>query len=110
MTTLDTLALSSANAIHTSVSGVRAPVAGIGGAAQTAALWRMAGYATAGAAALWDAGIWDAAIWTGDDTPFQPAIGAWGIGKTMALAIRGRSIVETTFIASGVMWDDGGLL
>ena len=51
MTTLDTLALSSANAIHTSVSGVRAPVAGIGGAAQTAALWRMAGYATAGAAA-----------------------------------------------------------
>ena len=51
MTTLDTLALSSANAIHTSVSGVRAPVGGISGAAQTAALWRMAGYATAGAAA-----------------------------------------------------------
>lgn len=51
MTTLDTLALSSANAVHTSVSGVRAPVAGIGGAAQAAAFWRMASYAAAGAAA-----------------------------------------------------------
>lgn len=66
--------------------------------------------AVAGATALWDAAIWDAAIWAGGEFAFQPAIGAWGIGKTMAIAIRGRSLVETTFIACGVQWDDGGLL
>ncbi len=66
--------------------------------------------AIAGDTALWDAAEWDAAIWQGGAFVFQPAIGAWGIGKTMAIAIRGRSLEETTFIACGVQWDDGGLL
>jgi hypothetical protein len=51
MTTLDTLARSSATAVHASVANVRAPVVGIAGVAQTAAAWRMAGYAVAGATA-----------------------------------------------------------
>jgi hypothetical protein len=51
MTTLDTLARNSSNAIHTSVLDVQVPVGGIAGAAQVAALWRMAGYALAGATA-----------------------------------------------------------
>jgi hypothetical protein len=51
MTTLDTLARSSAAAIHTSVADVRAPAMGIAGAAQAASMWRMAGYAIAGATA-----------------------------------------------------------
>ncbi|MCL1600001.1 MAG: hypothetical protein M3112_00515 [Actinomycetia bacterium] len=51
MTTLDTLARNSANAVHTSVLDVQAPARGIAGAAQAAAMWRMAGYALAGAAA-----------------------------------------------------------
>ena len=51
MTTFDTLARTSANAVHTSVLDVQAPVAGIAGAAHTAAMWRMAGYAVAGATA-----------------------------------------------------------
>lgn len=60
--------------------------------------------------ALWDAGIWDLDIWGGGSIPFQPAVGAYGIGRTMAVAIRGRSQVETTLIAVGVMWDTGNLL
>ena len=51
MTTLDALARSSAQSIHTSVSGMRAPVAGIAVVARAAAMWRMASYAVAGAAA-----------------------------------------------------------
>ena len=51
MTSLDTLARSSANAIHTSVTDVRAPIGGVAGAAQAASMWRMAGYAVAGATA-----------------------------------------------------------
>jgi len=49
MTTLDTIARSSATAVHLSVSGVRVPLAGVAVAAQVAAMWRMAGYAVAGA-------------------------------------------------------------
>jgi hypothetical protein len=60
--------------------------------------------------ALWDAGVWDTAVWGGGEIAFQPPIGAWGLGKTMALSIRGRSLVETTLIAIGVMWDSGGIL
>jgi hypothetical protein len=48
MTTLDTLARSSATAIRTSVKDVRAPAMGISGAVQAAAVWRMAGYGVAG--------------------------------------------------------------
>lgn len=51
MTTLDTLARSSATAMHTSVAGVQRPVTGVAGAAHAAAVWRIAGYAVAGAAA-----------------------------------------------------------
>ena len=51
MTTLDTLARSSATAIHTSVADVRAPAMAIAGATSAAAVWRMAGYAVAGATA-----------------------------------------------------------
>lgn len=51
MTTLDTLARNSSNAIHTSVLDVQVSARGIARAAQVAALWRMAGYAVAGATA-----------------------------------------------------------
>lgn len=59
---------------------------------------------------IWDTGLWDIDIWGGGSAAFQPARGAWGIGKTMAIALRGKSQVETTLIAIGIMWDEGGLL
>ncbi len=59
---------------------------------------------------IWDTGLWSIDIWGGGSAAFQPARGAYGIGKTMAIALRGRSQVETTLIAIGIMWDDGGLL
>lgn len=51
MTSLDTIARNSANAVHTSVSGVGTPTAGIAGVAQAAGMWKFAGYAVAGATA-----------------------------------------------------------
>jgi len=51
VTTIDALARSSASAVHASVLDVQVPVRGIAGAAQAAAMWRMAGYAVAGATA-----------------------------------------------------------
>ncbi len=51
MTSLDTLARSSAKAIHSSVRDVRVPIGGVVGAAQAASMWRIAGFAVAGAAA-----------------------------------------------------------
>ncbi|GMQ92685.1 MAG: hypothetical protein BMS9Abin12_0162 [Acidimicrobiia bacterium] len=48
MTTLDTLARNSAQAIHISVADVSVPIPGIAAAAQAAAIWRMAVYAVAG--------------------------------------------------------------
>jgi hypothetical protein len=51
MTSLDTLARDSARAVHTSVVDVPVPAGGIAVAAQTAAVWRMAGFAFAGATA-----------------------------------------------------------
>lgn len=51
MTTLDSIARSSALAIHTSVSHVHVPIRGIAGAAKAAVIWRMVGYTVAGAAA-----------------------------------------------------------
>jgi len=51
MTTLDTLARNSAQAIHISVADVSVPLPGIAAAVQAAAKWRMAVYAVAGTTA-----------------------------------------------------------
>jgi len=66
--------------------------------------------ANPGSLALWDTGFWDTAIWGGQAIPFQPPIGAYGIGKTIAIALRGRSQVSTTLVAIGLIWDEGGML
>ena len=59
---------------------------------------------------IWDFSFWDIDIWGGGEVAVQPPRGALGIGKTVAIAIRGKSQVDTTLIAIGIMWDDGGLL
>ena len=51
MTSLDTLARASADAVHESVSSVQVPIGAAGAAASAAASFKVAGYALAGAAA-----------------------------------------------------------
>jgi hypothetical protein len=68
---------------------------------------------TAGTAAigpsLWDIGLWDDAIW--DSTALEGKnilVGGSGIGRTIAVAMKGNSRVETTLLSFDVTWNGGG--
>ena len=59
----------------------------------------------------WDSGIWDSAIWVeGGFTPSYDVRGGLGIGRSVSVAMTGRAITETIFVAMDVMWRDGGVL
>ena len=60
--------------------------------------------------ALWDAALWDQAFWGGSAQSYLETIGVGGMGRYMAVAIRGESTVATTYIGTTVMMDSGGLL
>lgn len=59
--------------------------------------------------ALWDIALWDNAIW--DDSSlqlFDRVVGASGIGRYLAVAIRGAGISGTRLASIDVFWDTGG--
>ena len=58
-----------------------------------------------GNAALWGVGTWDFAT-TGNSVP----IGVLGVGRTLAIAMRGTSSTRITLIAWDVLMKSGGLL
>ena len=59
----------------------------------------------------WDIDEWDIAIWgEGNPRTFHKLIGSGGVGRTMAVAIRGTSINLTRLISFDIMWIDGGYL
>ena len=60
---------------------------------------------------LWDISDWDAALWdSGQPRGFQAVCGGGGIGRTVAIALAGESLSETTLISWDVTWDAGGPL
>jgi hypothetical protein len=61
--------------------------------------------------AAWDSAIWDQAVWSaGANFPSFNLGGAGGIGRTLAVAIRGRSSTATTLVSVDLMWTTGGML
>jgi hypothetical protein len=64
----------------------------------------------AGLADAWDAGVWDAAIWGGEFSPYMPIQGAAGMGRDVAIAVRGRATSKTTLVALTVFFEQGGVL
>jgi hypothetical protein len=64
----------------------------------------------AGLADAWDAGVWDAAIWGGEFSPYMPIQGAAGMGRDVAVAVRGRATSKTTLVALTVFFEQGGVL
>ncbi len=46
----------------------------------------------------WDSDLWDAGIWGGELSPNLSAVGAVGMGKHFAIAIRGRAVSRTTLV------------
>ncbi len=65
---------------------------------------------TAGAPGTWDNATWDNAVWGGDYTASEPLQGASGIGREVAVAIRGEAKSRTVLTGVKVLFDVGGLL
>lgn len=59
---------------------------------------------------LWDSGLWGTAVWGGGRIVNAPPSGAFGMGRHVAIAMRGRSATETIFVGTDLMVDMGGLL
>jgi hypothetical protein len=62
------------------------------------------------AGALWDVARWDVGVWGGGYISEQPTIGAVGLGRWVAVALSGRSSVETNLIGFNMLFKPGGML
>lgn len=59
---------------------------------------------------LWDTGLWGTDVWGGGYIASQPPYGAFGVGRHVAIQMRGRSSAELTHVGTDVLYDLGGLL
>tara|TARA_R110000772_G_scaffold33324_10_gene81221 strand:+ start:684 stop:2222 length:1539 start_codon:yes stop_codon:yes gene_type:complete len=61
--------------------------------------------------ALWDVATWDVAVWGATEkAAYSTAEGSAGIGRALAVAIRGKAEAELLLISTDVMWKVGGFL
>jgi len=58
----------------------------------------------------WDHATWDASVWSGDLTASTALSGACGMGRDVAIALRGVATSRTTLIGFDVYFEPGGLL
>jgi hypothetical protein len=63
-----------------------------------------------GGVGIWGAGLWDVAVWGGGADTVDVPRGAAGIGRHIAVNIRGRSAAPTVLAAFDIIMDTGGLL
>lgn len=63
-----------------------------------------------GESGTWDTAVWDVDPWAGDLVPYQPLSGASGMGRDVAIAVRGRATSRTTLVGFDVFFDQGGFL
>lgn len=64
----------------------------------------------AGSASSWDTAQWDVSVWGGSYTATQPLQGAIGMGREVAIAVRGTAISRTAYVKTDVYFTTGGLL
>jgi hypothetical protein len=64
----------------------------------------------AGGSNAWGSGVWDTAVWGGDGTPSQRMCGASGMGRDVAIAVRGAASSRTVLVGVDVFFQQGGLL
>ena len=60
--------------------------------------------------ALWDAAIWDANVWAGTAQSYLETRGCIGMGRHLAVAVRGETSFELSLLGFDLMGDGGGLL
>ena len=58
----------------------------------------------------WDSAIWDADVWEGTAQSYLETIGVGGMGRHMAIAIRGNATNDLSYVGADVMYDTGGIL
>lgn len=58
----------------------------------------------------WDTALWDTAFWGGRSGSLTSVSGAKGIGRSIAVGMRGLSSGETNLVAIDMMLDVGGML
>jgi hypothetical protein len=58
----------------------------------------------------WDASTWDASVWGGEYTVDSHLVGASGMGRKVAIALRGRALSRTVVVGFDVLFTEGGLL
>lgn len=61
-------------------------------------------------AALWDSGLWDIAKWGGGLQASDNPRGARGLGRHVAISIRGKSSENTTLVSFDITYDSGGMM
>lgn len=59
---------------------------------------------------IWGIGIWDFSTWGGGYFTTKSTKGGSGMGRYVALYMRGRSSTEMTHVGTDVLYDAGGLL
>lgn len=62
------------------------------------------------AGGIWGSGLWDVDVWGGGYVVNAPPQGGTGLGRHVAIAMRGRSAAETVHVGTDVMLDFGGFL
>lgn len=63
----------------------------------------------AGGPGTWDNSTWDTDVWGGDLTPYAPLLGASGMGRDVAIAMRGNAVCRTVLEGVDVLFEQGGL-
>jgi hypothetical protein len=58
----------------------------------------------------WDTGLWDTAVWGGDYMVTQSVDGLVGLGRRVALAVKGNTTSRTVIVGFMVNYDEVGLL
>lgn len=60
----------------------------------------------------WDTGVWDTDVWGSVLTlvPYQPIYGGSGMGREVAIAVRGTAVARTVLVGFDVFFEVGGLM
>lgn len=61
-----------------------------------------------GGPSAWDEAIWDTSVWGGDYTTYAPILGATGLGRSVAVAVRGKAATRTVLVGVDVHYTTGG--
>lgn len=59
---------------------------------------------------VWDTAVWDTAVWGGSTNTGYRTLGACGMGRMVAIAIRGSAPSQLRLVDLEVMWAAGGFL